>query len=150
MFLNLPTQNYRKMYAIYTLTNEKGEIIFFDIVKMVEIGFLEGVETLEDHEQVYLNLIDTHEDYMVLGNRLSQVISVANPKLQDRVYDIRKKLMKKDHGNAKRVMCVDTGEFFESARECANEHNLTYVQLLNHLNEFKSYKTVKGKKYKWS
>ena len=45
------------------------------------------------------------------------------------------------------VLCIETGETFESAAECARMHGLTYSALVAHLNRKPGHKTVKGKTY---
>lgn len=46
------------------------------------------------------------------------------------------------------ILCIETGEKFQNARECAAAHNLSYSQLYYHLNGRRSFNSVKGRHYK--
>lgn len=47
-----------------------------------------------------------------------------------------------------RVQCVETGEIFDTATECAAAHSITASALSNHLRQKRGFNTVGGRTYK--
>lgn len=146
MFLQIP-QNHKTAWACIILTDAAGKAFYADIVKFSELTVLDGVEA----ERAYLTIIDTDTDWQKLVNRsMSAVVTRGTPDLQWKIRDAMERITKTTHANSKAVVCVDTGERFVSALACANAHELTYGQLLNHLNHPQSWRSVKKKKYRWA
>lgn len=145
MYLLLP-QNFKDLWALYTLTNAAGEIFHLDIVKFQSITNIQDV-TLPDG-QIYLTVVDTDTDRLKVANRAQEyVLQQGHKTLQWRVVEIVKSW---NHGNRRHgnpVMCIDTGETFTSAKAACDAHGLTYSQLVRHLKGEIGYKTVKGKRY---
>lgn len=149
MFIQLPTGNLTNVWVFYTLSNPARGIFHADIVRFTELTALDGLTLPAD--VVYLQVVETNQDLQVLYNQANVWLAEKSlpAEFQWKLRDHIAKLTSKAHGNAKAVICETTGETFASANAAAKAHKVSYVQLLNHLNGQISYKSVKGKKYRW-
>lgn len=150
MFLSLPTAAYRDQWVAFTLKDCDAKIIYFNIVRFVDLTSLEGFTMPDGCPVVYLEVIDNDVDRVKLANRMiGEMQKRAAQELQWRVVEIVKSWT---HGNkryGRPVSCVETGERYVSVKACADANNLSYSQLINHLKNMVGYKTVKGRHYKW-
>ena len=150
MFLTINWKSHQDEWVCYILTAPDGWVFHADIVRFTEITKLPSILLPEHFETVTMTIIDRDTDWKKLYNRaMSSLPQNGMPEMQWKIKDTGIRLLKLEKSTARGVVCVDTGEKWPSAYKCATATRLTYGQLLNHLNDVRGYKTVKGKIYKW-
>jgi len=132
-------------YALYNLVTPSGEIIHIGIIPFNQLTAVADMPLTirEEYDKAYLSVLMVDEDRMKLANHGLQT---DVPELRERLLKIIESWGKKTVQHA--IRCVETGESWESAAECAKAHDLTYGALLRHLSGDKSFNSVKGKTYR--
>lgn len=146
MFLQLPTKDYKTRYALYKLTNYKQQVLHIGVVKLSALTAFEDIKELPKDEDVFMTVLQIDVDRLKLANRaLLLCHEKGRDDLKEGVQETVNSWTKPISANA--VRCIETGEVFGSAAECAEKHDLTYNALIRHLNGVKSYNSVKKKTY---
>lgn len=144
MYLKIESELQNKQIG-YTLSNEKGVIIYLGIRPYRQ---LLNFKPHELSEQLYMTIVLHDKDRLKLYNAFVRYCKEKNLEhLTPQLRDIYKSWNLKT--KQKEVVCLDTGEMFESAIIASRTHDLTYGALLKHLKKEKSYITVKGRKYEY-
>jgi len=151
MFIEVNLKNTQDQYVLYSLTNPAGELIHVGIVRFSELTALSDVPAVvkQDYADrgVFLAVIKTDDDRLKLGNvGLSWLADKESHDLRNRLTGAIKDWSSTANNNE--VECIETGEIFVSATQAAEAHDLTYGQLLKHLNGVKSFNSVKGNTYR--
>lgn len=147
MLIIIP-ENHKNLWFFYTLTNSVGKILTVNVVRFIELTAVEDFFN-PDGGDTYITIIDQDEDRLKLLNRANGwVIEKGHKAMQYKLHEIFKRWHKQKHGNARSVMCVETGQKWASARDCAVEQSVSYSQLVNHINGLPGFRTVKGHTYR--
>ena len=121
-------------------------------MRWVDIGMISVGAFPEGYDKLYFVMIDQNEDWQKVCMSLQSYIDNNHPGEEKLRADLMKEIRnvnRKLRGNAKKVLCEDTGEEFTSAIECSRIKQLTYNQLLMHLRRMPGYRTVKGNTYRY-
>lgn len=146
MFLELPTKDYNMQYALYKITDTNTRLIDMNVISLRLLSTLEGMREFPKTEKMFLTILETNVDRVKLANKaLLLCHEKGRNDLKERINTTVQHWQQTNNKNA--VRCIETGEEFSSAAACAETHDLTYNALIRHLNNVKSYNTVKGKTY---
>jgi len=132
-------------YALYNLVTPSGELIHIGIAPFNQLTAIPDVpiHVRDMYGVAYLSVIMVDEDREKLAN---VALKTDVPELHERIVKQVKAWSIRTSKQA--VECIETGETWDSAKACAEAHNLTYGALLQHLAGVKSFDTVKGKTYR--
>ena len=132
-------------YVAFTLTNPRGKAEYCGIRPYSQLFQHEEYEL---SEPLYMNIVLSDSDRLNLYQEFETYCQLKHPHLLKQLKRIKNKWLWGYNCNKSKVICVDTGEHFESIKEVSRVTGANYNQLLRHLNGEKSYKTVQGKVYK--
>ena len=145
MFITINLKETSNLYVLYKLTSLSGMLIHIGIVPINQLTAFSDVPApvRDEHGDVYLSIIMTHIDRLVLVNH---GLTLGDPVLKERLTEAAQNWSNTAKGNM--VECIETGETFANATVCAEAHDLTYGALLHHLKGTKSHNSVKGRTYR--
>lgn len=147
MFLTF-YKNYKDEYVFVVIKNSANEIINADILQFQQIGYFNNKCEFDDDVN-YLSIVDRDTDRLKLANRaMSFFKKINDTQFQYKIIDRVQSWSSDAKKNGYPVLCVETGEQYNSIKEAVDKNNLTYSALCNHLRGMKGYKTVKGKTYR--
>lgn len=149
MFVTINPETYRDQWVCYVLTNREGKPFHTDIVRFTELTMFNGVKLNKQKTIAYVNIIDVDTDRMKLANRmLSELPKRGCAGCEVVIPTILKRWSFSEKRTGRPVLCIESGEAFSSAAECAREHQINYNQLMRHLKNEVGYKSVRGRRYK--
>lgn len=143
MILTIPT-NHKELSMFYILTDCAGNHFSTNIVLFNQL-----MMNLDVSESCTMTVVDQDIDGGKLFNRA--IAYLGQHGMNELQWKLRDKINNLQHGNRRKgnpIVCIETGEQFITVRAASKEHDVTYTQLLNHVNGVKGFNTVKGKTYK--
>jgi len=147
MFITIEKSKIGTARAVYILQNEKSHVFFVGQTLLTELGNFKGLENATDQDHritlVVLRLIEDGDELAAINHALWWCDDNNRSDLRPAVIDAMKK------PRSKRVMCIETGQQWESVNAAALECAVTYSQLHGHLNGRVGFKSVKGKTYRY-
>lgn len=149
MILTISPKTYCNDWVFFVLTDAAGQIFDVGINRFIELTNFSNNPIPDGDAPVFMHVIEIEADRLKLANHAVAYLDKDGlKKFKYKIQDIVVAWQKCAHKNGSPIMCVETGQVFTSAQACSNALNLTYSQLLNHLNGRTGFKTVKGRTYK--
>lgn len=137
----------RQLYAIYTHSDANGVIQYVGVTPLSELFTLQDAQCNSVWHDVFSKPLTTLEMRVVALTpsekeayvEQRRLIAIHNPHCNRKGYWIDPK--------RQGVTCNETGETWETVKDAAAAHGLTYSALHAHLNRKPGHRTVKGRTY---
>lgn len=138
--MKINVTNHLKEYAAYTVSLVDGSMWWAGFAPVVDMMIFEGMPPTQGG--VVVNIILQHEDYRACFMAAMDATG-SNMKNKSSLHEQLKALEKRKQPKG-RILCIDTGEFFDTAAAVSRKHAVAPSNLSNHLNGSAGYKTVNG------
>ena len=124
-------------YFVYSIRTVGGMLLYIGIDKMEDIIKMRRLKTFSDFDPYEKVVIQVYEGYD------------ERYKGQESVKKLKTMLGACKYERGEQVMCVETGQVFDTAYEACKFINTTPTRMSCHLKGRKGFKTIFGKTFKY-
>lgn len=135
---NLSMNEMDNRYFVYSYRGQNGELLYIGVDKIEDILKMRRIKTFsgfDSDEKISINIYESY-DKRYKGHEAVQRLKnmLGKCKYQD---------------NNMKIMCVETGQVFDTAYEACKYINTTPTRMSCHLKGRKGFKTIFGKTFKY-